>query len=97
MLQIAKDFAEALNDKFAEDGCSFTVEPGRRYAKIVYADRWGSRSVHAFVEIATGALLKAEGWKVPAKGVRFDLSTAAGFERAVNAADRFGGYLYLRH
>lgn len=43
-----------------------TVDPnGKKYLRIN-----GGRSVYCFIEIATGNVLKAEGWKKPAKGIR---------------------------
>jgi hypothetical protein len=75
--------------------------PGRKFVRIVmttHTDRdTGNRrgaSVHAFVDLATGDLLKAASWKVPAKGPRGNILTDQEEVR-----DRFtwsGGYLYLR-
>lgn len=82
--------------------------PGPKFTRIVQRG-WSSpesqadspdeptglqRSVHAFVENATGHVYKAEGWKKPAKGVRY-----ATVEDALEAyaASRGGtGYLYAR-
>jgi hypothetical protein len=89
-------YAEELTAKFGAEGDTFEAQPGRRYARIVRRDKWGSGSAYAFVDITSGALLKAAGWKAPAKGVRFDLSTPEGLTEAVKAADRFGGHLYAR-
>jgi hypothetical protein len=69
--------------------------PGVKNVRIVMkarGDRGGS--VHAFVELATGNLLKAAGWKAPAKGVRGNVVTDLDEIKA-----RFtwsGGYLYIR-
>src|SRR5438477_10290467 len=43
----------------------FSVSPGgKRYVRVVKADANGtSRSVHCFVERATGNIYKAAGWK----------------------------------
>jgi len=44
---------------------------GRKFVRIVQTDPTGSRnSVHCFIEKTTGNVLKAAGWKGPAKGVR---------------------------
>lgn len=93
---LAAALAEELNAKFGDEGDTFEIQPGRKYVRIVRRDRWGSGVAYAFVDEAAGALLKAAGWKAPAPGVRFDLSTADGFAAAVKAADRFGGFLYAR-
>lgn len=90
-------FAEALTKKFAVYGERFEISlGGQRYIRIVRIDAWGQPNVHAFVDVANGALLKAATWAVPAKGARGDLSTPEGMEAAVEAADRFGSYLYAR-
>lgn len=54
------------------DGPVLSIEPGgRRYAKIVARDRDGSRTrVHAFIDLITGDVLRAEGWRKPALGAR---------------------------
>jgi hypothetical protein len=57
----------------------------------------GSRSVFAFVEKETGALIKAATWKAPAKiktgwATKYNLNTQ--FELALEKADPYGGFLY---
>ena len=49
-----------------------TLDPnGRRYKRIVRSDVNGSsRSVHCFVDTTNGDVLKAAGWKSPAKHAR---------------------------
>jgi hypothetical protein len=101
-------FVQALNDKFADEMGKpvFTIEAGRKYDKImIQSTQWGSmsggRSVHAFVERGTGALLKAASWKAPQRdkdgiAVRYNLATDEGFSEAIDAADQHGGYLYKR-
>lgn len=61
------------NDHYAARGYTFapptfTAEHGRKYVRIVMAD--SQRSVYCFVENGTGTILKAAGWKTPAKGPR---------------------------
>lgn len=94
-------FADALNKKF-EGKYEFSVEAGRKFDKIVqryirFDNTKGGRSVHAFVEKATGDLIKPAGWSQPAKwkegwASQFNLVTQ--FDQAVEAADFAGGYLY---
>lgn len=82
------------------DGYTYTIDtPGPKFTRIVmstpsYNGHPGQRSVHAFVENATGDLLKAAGWKAPAKGRRGNLVT--GFGDACSRFDWAGGYLYAR-
>ena len=49
-----------------------TVDYGKKYARIVKNDGLnGSRSVHTFVNMTNGDILKSGGWKAPApNGVR---------------------------
>jgi len=41
-------------------------EEGSKYVKVVSVS-WNSRSVHSFVEKATGDIWKAASWKAPAR------------------------------
>lgn len=45
------------------------TEPGKRYVRIVSVSP-GSRSAWAFVDMTNGFVMKADGWKRPAKGPR---------------------------
>jgi len=67
--QIA-DFVARLNAKHGGTRDSFySDKPGPKFTRIVH-ESWGSRVVQCFVDNATGDILKANGWKGPAKGVR---------------------------
>lgn len=103
--EFTEKFAQAIKEKAAFENWSDTrileTTAGAKYDRILWSDSYGtdyrpSRSVYAFVERSTGALLKAEGWKRPAKGVRFDLASTEGFTAAVEAADQYGSFLYIR-
>jgi hypothetical protein len=70
--------------------------PGRKFGKVVFtsvAPRTG-RSVHSFVDLSTGDLLKAAGWAAPAKGARFNLVRE--LDKVTAVADPYGSYLYKR-
>lgn len=94
----AEWFAARLTEKFADQGayaskmfgCS---KPGAKYTRVwqTQAENADSKSVHCFVENATGAVYKAAGWKAPATGVRF-----ANVAEALDAATLHGGYLYVK-
>lgn len=43
---------------------------GRKYAKVVVVQYGEVRSVYCFVNKENGDVLKAAGWKAPAKGAR---------------------------
>ncbi len=56
---------------------TFTAEVGKKYARIVKSDMGDSRSAFCFVDLATGAILKAAGWSSPAKHARGNISNGA--------------------
>ena len=51
---------------------AFTLDEGRRYVRVVRNDTGGStsRCVWGFVDKTNGDILKAAGWKAPAKHAR---------------------------
>ena len=58
-------------------------EIGRRYARIfVRHGDAGGRYALGFVDLTSGDLLKADGWKGPAKGVRGNIHRTDRMERA---------------
>jgi hypothetical protein len=67
------DIAEAHRKQFYPNLPAITLEtmPGKRYIRIVRGDvSNGQRSVHCFVDQTNGDVLKAAGWKAPAKHAR---------------------------
>jgi hypothetical protein len=84
-------------------GTSYAPEykAGQKYVRIVHGTG-SQRSVHAFVEMATGALVKAAGWKAPAKRAdgrlqsQYNLLDDASFAKVLNKCDWSGRYLYVR-
>lgn len=73
----AEDYAH-----FAKSGWGTTLvaERGKRFIRIV-AEGNGQRSAWAFVDTTNGDVLKAAGWKAPAKGARgniFDSKNGCG-------------------
>lgn len=109
-LALTEDYArtvqEHVNRLHAEVGYDvqviISIEPGRRFARVVYEDsRSLSRHVHAFVDLRTGDVLKAAGWKAPQKdrdglAVRFSLADPDDRARCYAAIDPWGSYLYKR-
>ncbi len=50
------------------------MKPGRKYIRVIKLDGLnGGKSVHSFVEIFTGDVFKADGWKRPAKHKRANI------------------------
>lgn len=43
---------------------------GQRYIRVICADGVAHRSAWGFIDAETGDILKADGWKRPAKGAR---------------------------
>lgn len=68
-----------------------TVEAGSKFLRIVRTSA-GSRSVACFVEKSTGNILKAAGWKAPAKGARANIYQPESFAKC----DAHGSWLYCR-
>jgi hypothetical protein len=109
LLALRKNYVEFSNKSSRYYGfespvhrLDFEIVPGKKYAKIVQVSRQnnpprpGDSSVHAFVDMATGSLLKAASWKAPAKGVRYFLLDDVSFARCLERADWAGSYLYQR-
>ncbi len=73
----------------------FTVDPkGKKYARVVQNEVHGdSRSVHSFVNMENGDILKAAGWKVPAKNARGNIFAD---DRGLSALTPEGRVRYLR-
>lgn len=98
----AQQHTEAEAHGYTAPDFTVQVMAGQKYDRLVQSDGSYNRSVHAFVRKSDGALIKAAGWKAPQKNadgtdaVRFDLSTPAGMHEAIESADRFGSYLYVR-
>ena len=48
---------------------TLSVDKGRKYARIV-VDNGVQKHVHCFIDMTNGNVLKAAGWKAPAKHAR---------------------------
>jgi len=92
---------DKMNTFWARGGFTFappdtiTVEMGKKNARVVTVSnaRGNSKSVHTFVNIATGDILKAGTWKAPqANGVRGNIWAA---DCGASVVD-WHGALYLR-
>ena len=107
----ANDFADAIDVKFNVNNSHPSlgevvvgVLPGRKYDKITLGREKSmhNNGVHVFVNRETGDLLKPAGWNAPQKNsdgtlaVRMNVATPEGFAQAVDAADEYGRYLYVR-
>ena len=92
-LQMYMDLVQWKNDRYYEvnefkfsDPPKVTADIGRKYARVVKVDQLnGSRSVHTFVNLDNGDILKSGGWKAPApNGVRGNIFDTDVGESVVN-------------
>ena len=72
MLQWKMDEYFKANGFTFSDPPKFRADLGNKYARVIKVDQLnGSRSVHTFVNMDNGDILKSGGWKAPApNGVR---------------------------
>ena len=73
---------------------SFIVETARKYHKVIMITTSGDRSIHAFVDVKTGDVLKPASWKAPAKGIRYNLLDPISRENMLSRAGWCNHYLY---
>jgi len=95
-------FVELLIEKMPRNtvinGDDFAVNHGRKYDKIVR-----NHSVYAFVNVATGELIKAAGYNKPATNKlgatagKYFLNTEEGTRTALFNADPYGTFLYSEY
>lgn|SRR4030065_2583453 len=69
-----------------------TIEKGKRYIRIVRNERGQGRSVHCFIDTTNGDVLKAAGWKAPAKHARGNIFNP---DNGLGSVGPYGGN-YLR-
>lgn len=78
------DFLKAAQEMIVKDhtrqgftafgSAVLSIDPkGQKYIRIVSTRHGDQRSVYCFVEKETGNVLKAAGWKTPAKGIRSNI------------------------
>ena len=67
------------------------VTEGPRYLRVVREES-SSRSVYCFIDKTNGDVLKAAGWKAPAKGARSNINDA---DFGLSGVTQYGGR-YLR-
>lgn len=83
-----------LLQEFPSSKTKFDFSKGAKYWKIFeHNDNGKHRSVHAFLEVATGNIYKPASWNKPAKHIRYNI-----FDRNFlqNVTDPHGGYLYIK-
>jgi hypothetical protein len=93
-VQYHRECIEKLSEGEGVD--QFVYTNGKKYAKITHITSYGSKSVHAFVDLKTGDVFKPASWQAPAKGIRYNLMNDASRTEMYQRADWAGSYLYLR-
>lgn len=88
-------WAAILTEKANDPEVKFIIDRGRKYTKVI-CERFGGKSVHAFVDHNTGEVYKAATWRVPAKGVRYNLANEDNRNEMFAKCDIYGSYLYIR-
>jgi hypothetical protein len=73
------------------DAPTFSAERGQKYIRIVVEKP--QRSVFCFVDAQTGDILKAAGWKTPAKGARGHIRNGAKDVTPYGAVYKVGCYM----
>ena len=89
------EFVKRLNAKF--EGKIFAAMPGRKNARIYTQNVYNGevregRTAYCFIRLEDGAVLKCDGWKAPAKGVRAWLTEVLAAD--LQMVDEFTGWLY---
>lgn len=92
------EYIDALNDR-SEGKYDFGFEIGSKYIRI-YQESGSQRSVHAFLDRATGDVIKPAGWKAPQRGkdglaVRYRLADPRDKQHCFDSIDPHGSYLYV--
>ena len=85
------NFMNHLNNNMDKpDGYSYELNTrGSKYFKVEMNTR-GSRSVYCFINKRNGEILKAAGWRGPAKGARGSVL----IPKSYSHSDWSGGWLY---
>jgi hypothetical protein len=71
-----EQFCAAIQGLQTDTTKTVDYELGKKYARV-YKQDGAQRSAWGFVDLATGDILFAAGWKAPAKHVRGNISNGA--------------------
>lgn len=92
VLQRIEALLGALNElprQTWEQDQRYELKGGTKYLRVAKANY-----VHFFVDALTGDILKAAGWKAPAKGARYNIATEEGMAEMLRNFDTCGRFLY---
>ena len=90
-----------MSEVWPDNTATYSAQGAQKFDKIIRTSG-GSPSAYAFVNRATGDLIKAAGWTAPAKSkkhpsglaARYNLRDVEDRARAVSDADPYGRFLY---
>jgi len=91
-----EEFVTKLNAKF--DNYHFAAMKGKKNVRITRQNVYNgqaderSKSAYCFIRLEDGAVLKCDGWKGPAKGVRAWLDQVLAND--LQEVDQYTGWLY---
>lgn len=98
--QSQANMVRSMGSNIVPSRIQYFVEEGKKYYKITYSidynDNNQSKTVHAFVDKATGDVYKAATFRAPAKIVRYNLLDDNSFNDMIEKCDWAGSYLYIR-
>lgn len=73
------------------------VMPGKKYARLVTQLNGANRSAMGFIDLTNGDILKADGWKAPAKHARGNIRVG-NIDNLFNGAfTNLGGGLFVAY
>lgn len=73
------------------------VMPGRKYARLVTQRDGAPRSAMGFIDMTNGDILKADGWKAPAKHARGNIRKGDVSNLWNGAFTNYGGGLFVAY
>jgi len=85
-----------MKEFYKNNKYGFVAKKLNKYTAIYNTRDGNVESIHAFVDNETGDLLKAAGFKKPAKGPRGNVTDKAFMKELEKRFDQYGGYLYKR-
>lgn len=92
VLQRIEALLGALNElprQAWEENQRYELRGGTKYLRVAKGNY-----VTFFVDALTGDILKAAGWKAPAKGARYNIATEEGMAEMLRNFDTAGRFLY---
>ena len=100
---VANAAGEKLHKQYPNMEFMYEIRPGKKYYKVVTGHITGLAqdaptqwSAWCFVDATTGDVYKPASWKAPAKHVRYNLFQEDSYNKALEKADPYGSWLYIK-